>query len=114
MRETEVKIKSNGSEMGPITTDFDETRCDLIPPMRPRSSGVSRVKKPHFEHVSLWGNLFSGPGDDMEASRGGWMEDWVRVRVRAGGPRGKQFSECGFSTREPPEDLGRIGGSDPT
>ena len=40
---------TNGSKMGPITTDFDETRWDLIPPMRPRSSGGSRVKKPNFE-----------------------------------------------------------------
>ena len=28
---------TNWSNMGPITTDFDETRWDLIPPMRPRS-----------------------------------------------------------------------------
>ena len=40
---------TNGSNMGPITTDFDETRWDLIPPMRPRSSGGSRVKKPNFD-----------------------------------------------------------------
>ena len=40
---------TNGSNMDPITTDFDETRWDLIPPMRPRSSGGSRVKKPNFE-----------------------------------------------------------------
>ena len=40
---------TNGSNMGPITTDFDETRWDLIPPMRPRSSGGSRVKKSNFE-----------------------------------------------------------------
>ena len=36
---------TNWSKMGPITTDFGETRWDLIPPMRPRSSGGSRVKK---------------------------------------------------------------------
>ena len=32
-----------------MTMDFDETRWDLIPPMRPRSSGASRVKKTNFE-----------------------------------------------------------------
>ena len=36
-----VKIQSpkseNGSQIGPITTDFDETWWDLLPPMRPRS-----------------------------------------------------------------------------
>ena len=45
--------------MGPITTDFDETRWDLIPPMRPRSSGGSRVKKPNFDFFPR-GDLFSG------------------------------------------------------
>ena len=50
---------TNGSNMGPITTDFDETRWDLIPPMRPRSSGGSRVKEPSLEFFPR-GDLFSG------------------------------------------------------
>ena len=40
---------TNGSKMSPITMDFDDTRWDLIPPMRLRSSGGLRVKKRKFE-----------------------------------------------------------------
>ena len=54
-----TNIRTPGSQMGPITTDFDETRWDLIPPMRPRSSGGSRVKKPNFDFFPR-GDLFSG------------------------------------------------------
>ena len=36
---------------GRITMDFDETRWDLIPPMRPRSSGGSREKNQSYKSI---------------------------------------------------------------
>ena len=42
-------------KIGPITTDFDETRGDLIPPMRPRIWSGSRARGgPKIEFLS-WG-----------------------------------------------------------
>ena len=71
--------------MGPITTEFDETRWDLIPPMRPRFWGGSRDNR--------------GPGPAPDPPPGG-----------AGAPVIARVVFGGLCTREPPEDLGRIGG----
>ena len=70
---------------GPITTDFDETRGDFLPPMRPRPWSGSRGR--------------AGPNLEILGWRGGG---------EGGGGKNSIFGPPG--PRDPLQILGRIGG----
>ena len=85
-------------KIGPITTDFDETRGDLIPPMRPRIWSGSRGRGgPKIEFLS-WGG--GGPMYAIVYPAGGAQSrpgSFVGTGLRPGCSRGQ-----GSRSRGPP------------